>query len=263
VAETGSVVVCTNEGNADLGTALPATHIACMGAEKIVPTLDDVAVFTRLLARSATGQPITSYTTHLTGPDPLRPGHEAHLVLVDAGRSTLLADPEHRRALSCIRCGACLNTCPVYRRTSGHAYGTTVPGPIGAVLAPALIGTAAARELPFASTLCGSCSNVCPVRIDLHDQLLSWRRRLAREGLVPWSKRAAMRIGATVLRRPWLYRIAGQLARWSWPLITRRWMPGPQRPWLAHRDLPTAPKRSFREQWKQQQDQQKKDQRRG
>jgi L-lactate dehydrogenase complex protein LldF len=249
VAETGSIIVCTNEGNADLGTVLPRTHIACMGAEKLIPKLADAAVFLRLLARSATGQPITAYTTHLTGPDPMRPGHEAHLVIVDAGRSTLNADVEHRRSLSCIRCGACLNTCPVYRRASGHSYGLTVPGPIGSVLGPAMAGDKAV-ELPFASTLCGSCTNVCPVKIDLHDQLLSWRRRLAEKKVVGFGKRLAMRIGAFVMARPWLYRTAGALARKLWPLVTSNLPGSPLKPWLDHRALPPAPKQAFRDRWK-------------
>jgi L-lactate dehydrogenase complex protein LldF len=251
VAQTGSIVICTNEGNADLGTVLPRTHIACMGAEKLIPTLADAAVFLRLLARSATGQPITAFTTHLTGPDPARPEHEAHLVIVDAGRSQLNADAEHRRALSCIRCGACLNTCPVYRRSSGHSYGLTVPGPIGSVLGPAMAGEQAARELPFASTLCGSCTNVCPVKIDLHDQLLSWRRRLAEKQVVSWSKRLAMRLGAWVMARPGLYGFAGRWVRRLWPLVTLRLPGSPVAPWLKERDLPPAPSRAFRDRWKQ------------
>ncbi len=250
VAETGSIVICTNEGNADLGTALPKLHIACMGVEKLVPAIADLPVFLRLLARSATGQPITSYTTHLTGPDPLRPGHEAHIVIVDNGRSGMERDEDHRRALSCIRCGACMNTCPVYRRTGGFAYGWTVPGPIGAVLGPAMIGTKKAKELPFASTLCGSCTNVCPVKIDLHEQLLSWRERIAADGHLPWSKRFGMRVGAAVLSRPWLYALSGGVARRLWWLVTARLPGNPANAWTAARDLPPAPAHSFRTWWK-------------
>ncbi|HEY0706533.1 MAG TPA: lactate utilization protein B [Polyangia bacterium] len=247
VAETGSIIVCTNEGNADLGTALPATHIACMGVEKLIPRLADAAVFLRLLARSATGQPITAYTTHLTGADPARPGHEAHLVIVDAGRSALHADDEHRGALACIRCGACLNTCPVYRRVGGHAYGVTVPGPIGSVLAPGLTGLRAGQELPFASTLCGSCTNVCPVKIDLHDQLLAWRRRLHAHALVPRRRRWMAALGTAVFRRPWLYRLMGRVMRRAWPGLRRRFFANPLRPWLDERDLPPAPGVAFRD----------------
>src|SRR5690606_34528551 len=146
----------------------------CVGIEKLVPTLDDLPVFLRLLARSATGQPLSAYTTVLTGP---RAGGALHVVLVDNGRSRLLAHRERRRLLRCIRCGACLNTCPVYRRAGGHAYASAVGGPIGAALAPAL-GPPEAASLPWASSLCGSCTEVCPVRIDLHEQLLAWRRDL-------------------------------------------------------------------------------------
>src|SRR5690606_29579310 len=195
VAETGSIVLVTNEGNADLGTALPPLHVACVGIEKLVASFDDAAVFLRLLARSATGQPLSAYTTVLTGP---RPGGELHVVLVDNGRTRLLADPAHRRALRCIRCGACLNTCPVYRRAGGHAYGTAVGGPIGAVLGPAL-GPAEGAALPWASSLCGSCTAVCPVRIDLHEQLLAWRRAAPQPA--PSLARGA-RLAARVMAHP-------------------------------------------------------------
>ena len=171
VAETGGLVICTNEGNADLGMSLPPLHIACMGVEKLVARAADLSVFLRLLARSATGQPITTYTSHFHGP---RPGGELHVVLVDNGRSGLLAEDGRRNALRCIRCGACMNTCPVYRRSGGHSYGVTVPGPIGSVLAPARDGAAHAG-LPHACSLCGSCTDVCPVQIDLHHQLLALR----------------------------------------------------------------------------------------
>ncbi|MFW5845411.1 MAG: lactate utilization protein B, partial [Planctomycetota bacterium] len=200
IAETGGVVVCTNEGNADLGTALPPLHIACMGVEKLIPTLADLPTFIRLLGRSATGQASTAYTSIFHGPDPRRPGHEAHLLIVDNGRSALHAESEHRRSLSCIRCGACMNTCPVYRRVGGHAYGSTIPGPIGSILTPQQQGSRAARELPFASSLCGSCSNVCPVRIDLHDQLLAWRRRIVRNGHLPLVKRCTMLLATWSMR---------------------------------------------------------------
>jgi L-lactate dehydrogenase complex protein LldF len=260
VAETGAIVLCTNEGNADLGTALPPLHIACMGVEKLIPRTADLAPLLRLLARSATGQPITAFTSILRGPDPTRPGHQAHLVILDGGRSVLLADAEHREALACIRCGACLNTCPVYRRLGGHAYGTTVAGPIGSVLAPALSAGlgATATALPFASTLCGSCSNVCPVRIDLHGQLLSWRRRLSATRQSPWAKRWGMRVAAWALARPWLYATGGRITRGVWPLLRRRWPGNPLHGWLAGRELPAAPGSSFRAQWKREQQEQSK-----
>jgi L-lactate dehydrogenase complex protein LldF len=242
VAETGSIAICTNEGNADLGTSLPRLHIACLGIEKLVPTLADLAVFLRLLARSGTGQPLTAYTTLLTGPGP---GQELHLVLVDNGRTRLLERDEHRATLGCIRCGACLNTCPVYRRAGGHAYGLAVPGPIGLVLAPALHGTPEAAGLAAASSLCGSCSHVCPVGIDLHDQLYAWRAE------APVSRRRALafRLAAAVLARPRLYRWSGRLLRGAWPLLGRRWPGNPAGPWLASRALPVHPGPSFAARW--------------
>ncbi len=240
IAETGALVVCTNEGNADLGMHLPPVHIACMGIEKLIPRVEDLPVFLRLLARSATGQAITAYTTVVRGP---RPGAELHVVLVDNGRTRLLGDPEHRDALACIRCGACLNTCPVYRRAGGHAYGQTVAGPIGSVLAPGFREDAQGRTLPFASSLCGSCSAVCPVKIDLHEQLLLWRTRM------PFGAARAplgARLASRILARPRLYRLTGRLARGLWPLLSRRWPGNPVGAWLEGRALPPHPGASFR-----------------
>ncbi len=178
IAETGGFVVCTNEGNADLGVSLPKLHIASMGIEKLIPRAKDLGVFLRLLARSATGQPITAYSSHFHGPIA---GGELHIVLVDNGRSGILGSDEFRRSLNCIRCGACMNTCPVYRRSGGHSYQSSVPGPIGSILAPARDAKQYA-SLPHACSLCGSCTDVCPVKIDLHHQLLTWRRELAHRG---------------------------------------------------------------------------------
>jgi L-lactate dehydrogenase complex protein LldF len=238
IASTGGVVVCTNEGNADLGTSLPPIHIACMGVEKLVPSPRELAVFLRLLARSATGQPITTYTSHFHGP---RPGSELHIVIVDHGRSRILVRDEYRNSLKCIRCGACMNTCPVYRRSGGHSYGVTVPGPIGSILAPH-IDPKKHADLPFASSLCGSCTDVCPVRIDLHHQLLAWRGELSRQGLVPLGKRLVSRVGGWVLARTWAYRVFGKLMRLFAP-----WVPNP---WTRQRELPPMPRESFRAQWR-------------
>jgi L-lactate dehydrogenase complex protein LldF len=246
VAETGGFVVCTNEGNADLGVSLPPIHIACMGVEKLVPRASDLAVFLRLLARSGTGQPITTYTSHFHGP---RPGGELHIVLVDNGRSALLASASHRRALCCIRCGACMNTCPVYRRSGGHSYGTTVPGPIGSVLSPAA-DPARNWALPFASSLCGSCSDVCPVKIDLHSQLLAWRRELNALGLTPAVKRRGSQIASWVLRRPWRYRLAGWMVRFWGRLLPTGLLRALSGGWGRERELPPFPARSFREEWR-------------
>ena len=246
IAETGGVVVCTNEGNADLGTSLPSVHIASMGVEKLIPRAADLGLFLRLLARSGTGQPITTYTSHFHGP---RPGSELHIVIVDNGRSTLLASETHRRSLSCIRCGACMNTCPVFRRSGGHSYDATVPGPIGSVLAPARDARRHA-SLPFASSLCGSCSDVCPVRIDLHHQIFLWRQELSRQGLTPLPKRVVSRLGGLVLRRRWLYEMLGWSARALGRMLPRRLLRWRINPWVRQRELPPMPKESFRAQWR-------------
>lgn len=243
IAETGGFVVCTNEGNSDLGTSLPPIHIASMGIEKLVPRLDDMGVFLRLLARSATGQPITAYSTHYHGP---RPGCELHIVLVDNGRTRLLASEEFRNSLRCIRCGACLNTCPVYRRSGGHSYGVSVAGPIGSIVNPSR-DPAKHRSLPFACTLCGSCADVCPVKIDLPNQLLSWRKRIAELGLLDPSKHRLMRAAGKLLSSPRLYNIAGGLGRTALRWAPRWMVYNRFNPWGRQRELPTPPKESFRE----------------
>jgi L-lactate dehydrogenase complex protein LldF len=242
IAETGDVVVCTNEGNADMGASLPPLHIACMGVEKLVPRRQDLAVFLRLLARSATGQPVTTYTTHFHGP---RPGGELHIVVVDNGRSAQLQNETFRRSLSCIRCGACMNTCPVYRRGGGYSYAFTIPGPIGIVLAPGR-DASAHRTLPFASSLCGSCTDVCPVRIDLHHEILAWREELGRRKLIPFWKRAGMRLLGWLLRVAFLYHLAGWLARRVTPILPRALVYSRWNVWGKQRELPPMPRRSFR-----------------
>jgi len=244
LAESGTLVVVTNEGNADLGMSLPKLHVACLGLEKVIPGVAELAVLLRLLARSATGQPLSVYTSLVTGP---RPGAELHVVLVDNGRTRLLADEHHRRALGCIRCGACLNTCPVYRRAGGHAYGFAIPGPIGLVLAPALGGTREHRGLPLASTLCGSCTAVCPVKIDLHEQLIAWRASDVPRGL---RERLLSRLAAAWLSSPALHALAGLALRAAWPVLSRRWPGNPASPWLASRELPAHPGASFRARWR-------------
>src|SRR4051794_34604823 len=246
IASTGGVVVCTNEGNADLGTSLPPLHIACMGLEKVIPSPRELAVFLRLLARSATGQPITTYTSHFHGP---RPGAEMHIVLVDHGRSRILGREEYRNALKCIRCAACMNTCPVYRRSGGHSYGVAVAGPIGSILAPHVDAKKHA-DLPFASSLCGSCSDVCPVRIDLHHQLLAWRGDLAAQGLLPPEKTVGAKIGRIVLSHTWLYRLAGSLGRFALRVLPRPLLYNRLNAWGQTRELPVPPARSFRAQWR-------------
>jgi L-lactate dehydrogenase complex protein LldF len=243
VAETGAVVVVTNEGNADLGVHLAPLHIASMGIEKVIPRMEDLGVFLRLLARSATGQPITAYTSHFLRP---RQGAEMHVVIVDNGRSAQLGRSDFRESLHCIRCGACINTCPVYRRSGGHSYGVSTPGPIGSVLAPG-VDLAAHASLPFASTLCGSCADVCPVKIDLPRQLYRWRQIAVNAGHAPWWKRLGVRRMGATLARSGRYRLAGGLAR---KLMKRApgLMSGRRfNAWARARELPVVPSESFRE----------------
>ena len=240
VAETGEIVVCTNEGNADLGVQLADVHIASMGIEKIIPHRKHLGVFLRLLARSATGQPITTYSTHFKKP---REGQKMHIVLVDNGRSERLGSNDFRNALKCIRCAACFNTCPVYRRSGGHSYHTAVAGPIGSILAPGLDMKQNA-DLPFASTLCGSCSNVCPVKIDIHDQLYKWRQVLAKGGYVSSTKEMGLKGMAAMLSNPSLYRTSGAIGRWIMkhlPFLVDTKL----NPWYKQREMPIVPKNSF------------------
>jgi len=249
IAETGGIVVCTNEGNADLGVSLPKVHIACLGIEKLIPRAQDLGVFTRLLARSATGQPITTYTSHFHGP---ASGGELHIVLVDNGRSEVLGSDDYRRSLHCIRCGACMNTCPVYRRSGGHSYGATVPGPIGSILNPAQ-DLKKYATLPYACSLCASCTDVCPVKINLHEQLLTWRRDIASAGALGLGKRLAMKATAFVFRRPWLYAAAGGIGRFALRHLPRWLVYSKLNPWGLQRELPPVPPRSFRAEMKRRQ----------
>ena len=248
VAQTGGLVVCTNEGNADLGVSLPRLHIACVGIEKLIPRARDLGVFLRLLARSATGQPITTYTSHFHGP---LEGGELHIVLVDNGRSRLLGREEFRRSLHCIRCGACMNTCPVYRRSGGYSYGAGIPGPIGSILGPNR-DPKQFYTLPYACSLCGSCSDICPVKIDLHHQLFTLRQKMVEQKLLPWQKRLAMKIGSIVLRHTWLFNRVGGMARWIVPKLPRWLAYNRLNPWGKQRELPEFPKKSFRQLYREQ-----------
>ena len=242
IANTGEFVVCTNEGNADMGAHLADVHIACMGIEKVIPRREDLSVFLRLLARSATGQLITTYSSHFAKP---RKGQKMHIVLLDNGRTRQLAQDEYRNSLKCIRCAACFNTCPVYRRSGGHSYHQPVAGPIGSILAPNFDKKANA-DLPFASTLCGSCSNVCPVKINIHEQLWFWRQDLMKEGLAPLSKKIGMQGMAWVLAHPKVYQIMGKFLRnlmKIFPFATNNGL----NPWYKQREMPEVPKQSFQE----------------
>lgn len=243
VAETGGFVVCTNEGNADMGVHLAPLHIACMGVEKIIPKAEHLGVFLRLLARSATGQYITSYTSHFHRP---RPDGKLHIVLVDNGRSEQLGREDFRNSLKCIRCGACMNTCPIYRRSGGHSYDATIPGPIGAILSPGR-DLKKHSSLPFASTLCGSCSDVCPVKIDIHTQLYKWRQIIAENGELPRSKGLAMKVTGHLFGRPSMYRMAGRWMRRALKGLPESVIYSRLNPWGRARDLPAPPRESFRE----------------
>jgi len=249
IAETGSFVVCTNEGNADMGVHAADIHIACMGIEKLIPKTEHLGVFLRLLARSATGQPITTYSSHFNKP---RQGQQMHVVIVDNGRSRQLGRPDFRNSLKCIRCAACFNTCPVYRRSGGHSYHSTVAGPIGSILNPNL-DMKANSDLPFASTLCGSCTNVCPVKIDIHDQLWKWRQQIVANGYVTSGKKAGMNGMAWVLSNPKLYRLSGTIVRWvmrKFPLVVNNRL----NVWYKQREMPAAPEKSFRDWFKENQE---------
>lgn len=253
IAETGGFVICTNEGNADLGASLPKVHIACMGIEKLIPRASDLGVFLRLLARSATGQPITTYSSHFHGPRDEQ--SELHLILVDNGRSELIGEESFRNSLKCIRCGACMNTCPVFRRSGGHSYHATVPGPIGSILNPAR-DAKTYSSLPHACSLCGSCSDVCPVKIDLHHQLYTWRHKLVLKNLLPATKRIPMRLAGWLFRHPKLFATVGSIGRWKLRILPRFLVYNSLlNPWGRQRELPPAPKKSFRAQYRERQNQ--------
>ena len=254
IAQTGGVVVCTNEGNADMGASLPKLHIASMGMEKIIPRLKDLSVFTRLLARSATGQAITSYTSHFHQPIE---GGEMHIVIVDNKRAEFLANEKYRQALNCIRCGACMNTCPIYRRSGGHSYEYVIPGPIGSTLS-AFRDPAKHSSLPFACTLCGSCTNVCPSKIDLDSQLYNHRQDLAEAGYLPKSKILSMKMMSFVFKHPKLLDFSGYMARKIVPKLPKSLLYNKYNVWGKTRDLPDFPEHSFKELYKKMQDEKEK-----
>ncbi len=247
ISETGGIVVCTNEGNADLGASLPKLHIACMGIEKIIPRLKDLSIFTRLLARSATGQPVTSYTTHYHGPIE---GGQMHIVIVDNGRTNILAQERYVKSLQCIRCGACLNTCPVYRRSGGFSYGYTIPGPIGSTLAPNR-DLKKYSTLPFACSLCASCTNVCPVKVDLHHELYYKRQEVVEAGYLSPVKLNALKMATWLMCRPKLMDCAGWMARKFVPFMPRAILYSKFNVWGKGREFPRFPKKSFKELYKE------------
>ncbi len=254
VAETGTICLVENEGNGRLTTTAPRVHVALMGIERIVPNLDDLSVMLQVLARSATGQKITVYTNLLTGARRDGEGDgpdELHIILLDNGRSRVLGT-EVAEILYCIRCGACLNACPVYREIGGHAYGSVYAGPVGAVLTPALGGIAQWSDLPQASSLCGACREVCPVRIDIPRMLLVERDHARRAGKMAWWLRAGLRVYSFTATHPTLFRIATTLSRWGSRFVAGRkgWirsLPPPLNGWTQSRDFPAFAKKSFQE----------------
>jgi L-lactate dehydrogenase complex protein LldF len=257
VADTGMISITENEGNARLATALPKIHVALVGIEKIVPRLADLALFLPLLATAGTGQHLTCYNSMYGGPR--QPGEtdgpeEFHVILLDNHRTRLLADAEQRDALHCIRCGACLNVCPIFKNIGGHTYGTTYQGPIGSVITPHFRGLQDWKHLSGASSLCGACSEACPVKIDIHHHLLHNRRNAAAAKPVWWEK-LMWRAFNSVMNHPWLYRVTTRLAPLAqrfYPLIARTPL-DPLQAWSRTRDLPQAAARTFHDYWRDRQ----------
>ena len=257
VADTGTVVLVTNEGNGRMVTSLPRIHVAVMGIEKVIPSMTDLMLFLAILARSATGQKLSVYTTLVRGPrhpEELEGPEELHLILLDNGRSAQIAG-KLREALYCLRCGACLNVCPVYRQIGGHAYGHTYPGPIGILLTAMLKGDRSVKELAHASSLCGACHEVCPVRIDIPRMLVELREGLDRGRIAPWGERLVFKMLGRVLGSPMLFGLAGRIGRVAQkpfvsdgrltrlPLVFGRW--------TRSRDLPPVAAKTFTQRWKE------------
>ena len=242
IAETGQIAITENEGNARLCFSLPRVHVAVVGIEKLLPCIEDLALFWPLLSTSGTGQALTCYNSLVGG------GENFHVVLLDNGRTRLLADAEQRDALHCIRCGACLNACPVFRNIGGHAYGTTYQGPIGSVITPHLRGAEEWSHLPYASSLCGACTDVCPVKIELHHHLLHNRRNAVQQKLDSPVQRAAFRVWFWAMLSPARYTVASRLANLAVRCGIGRAL---LRRWTDTREFPAPPAQSFREWWRQ------------
>jgi len=257
VAETGTIVTVTNEGNGRYCISRPRVLVTLMGLEKVIPTMQDLAVFLKLLARSATGQRMTIYTNLTTGPrrrgDPDGP-EQFHLVIVDCGRLDILAS-EYHQVLRCIRCGACLNACPVYRKIGGHAYEAVYPGPIGKLITPMLQDLETYKHLPQASSLCGACFEACPVRIDIPQLLVRMRYELLKRGYMPLGQRLGMKLWKWAMRSERRYRWAVRFGRgFLNAKAVEGWcrsLPGPARQWTSHRDFPAMAEKSFHELWQE------------
>lgn len=255
IAETGSIVLVTNEGNGRLSSTMPRVHVALVGMEKVIPHLSDLAVMLKVLTNSATGQKISSYVTMLTGPRrvyDLDGPEELHIVLLDNGRSAMLRSA-NREALYCLRCGACLNVCPIYQNIGGHAYGWVYPGPIGAVLTPMLTGLDTAQDLPRASTLCGACREACPVKINIPHLLLNLRHQLVQRQDAPWIEQTLFTLWAWLMRHPKLYGLAASCAAvLQKPFVHQGWLsklPAPFSGWTKTRDFKAVASQSFRQRW--------------
>jgi len=264
VAETGTIVIVENEGNARLTTTLPRIHVALMGIEKVIPRFENLGLFLSILARSATGQKMSSYVSFITGPkkkDDKDGPEEFHLVLLDNGRTRVLASKETRESLYCIRCGACLNICPVYRKVGGHSYGWVYSGPIGAIINPQLLGIDKAPDLPFASSLCGACKDVCPVKIDFPHVLLELRRRVVdndntkKRGGGRFIQRLGVKLWRFSMQSQAVYSLMLSIAYYAQLLFVGgnnnriRFLPYPFSLWTRHRDFPAVSKTPFRKKW--------------
>ncbi len=250
-ADTGTVALIENEGNIRFSTSLPKVHVAFVGIEKLVPSLEDVAGFVQLTTRASTGQPIGNYVSLIQGPrrdDEVDGPEEVHVILVDNGRTRLLADEKAWEALRCVRCGACLNICPVYRQTGGHPYGWTYSGPIGAILAPGLLGLEEAMPLPFASSLCGACADVCPVRIPIPELLVHWRERAVEAEVAPSIEGLGLAAYALLSDHRSLFDVGGAMLRWLPWRFGGRALPilgG----WMQERSAPRPSRKSFTALW--------------
>ncbi len=252
IAETGDFVIIENEGNARLTTTLPRVHVAVIGIEKVIPRLEDLPTFLSILPRSGTGQKITSYVSVIHSPrhdGEIDGPEEVHVILLDNGRSEILADPKMREVLYCIRCGACLNVCPVYQTVGGHSYGSVYSGPIGSALTPVLTSLEKAKDLPFASSLCGRCSEVCPVKIDIHHLLLWLRRKSVQERLSSSAERLLMQTWCMIMRSPALYRFSSKMVRLLLPVLSRKNSSLPVPGWSKTRDFPPLAPKSFKDLW--------------
>ncbi|HZV80503.1 MAG TPA: lactate utilization protein B [Candidatus Binatus sp.] len=248
IAESGTIVTVENEGNQALSAAAPPVYVALMGIEKVIPRLLDLPPFLHVLARAATGQKLSVYTHHFLGPED---GRTWYCIIIDAGRTNVLADEATRESLYCIRCGACMNVCPIYRRVGGWAYGWVYPGPIGSVETPQMIGVERAGELPFASSLCGACQHECPVNIDLPHQLVYMRHKaVQRRAMGKGLERSAFRFWARAMSSLPAYKRAVRLARFGTAASARiGWKPGPLAAWTRYRDLPPIAAETFKEWW--------------